>query len=96
MKWRDERSSETCGPSEGEERVRRRACIFPVGHFKNSSFSSKPKWQGKGVYWHILGFFGNVIMEFDLRKKAKIRGAHSKEHKSKSLQIFSRSLSIHS
>lgn len=55
-----------------EERVRRRACIFPVGHFK---ILFSPKLSGKvKVSWHILGFFGNVIMELDLRKKAKTRG----------------------
>lgn len=60
-------------------------------------FFFPPSLSGKvKVSWHILGFFGNVIMELDLRKKAKIRGAHLKQHKRKSLQIFGRSLSIHS
>lgn len=60
-------------------------------------FFFPPSLSGKvKVSWRTLGFFGNVIMELDLRKKAKIRGAHLKQHKRKSLQIFRRSFSIHS
>ena len=72
---------------ERRENMEERWCISS-GSFKTPSFPPKPNWQGEGVCCHILGFFGDITMGFDLGKERKIRGEYPNCHKNKSLNIL--------